>query len=298
MNLHSRRTARAFAPAHITGLFAIYPEGSTGAGLNLADGSIADVTIEEDEGGDDQSLPAGERTLPVSVFLNGTLSDAPVSRQVLHAYREPLVGKRVTVRHETKFPVGYGLGMSGAGAFSLSLALNEALGLGLSFRECQLRAHNAELHCGTGLGTVTSQEFFGMMIGTKPYPSKGVVMPPSRKSAVVCAFFDPIETASIIRNADWKAKINATGLEFMQVLEAEPTAENIIALSRRFVEVTGLAGEKVKEAMRLVPEASMAMLGQTAFALTDRPAEVAQIFQRLSERVVMSSLATHGACVL
>ena len=283
--------ARAFAPAHATGLFAIYPNGSTGAGLNLSDGAISEVTIESSE------------KPQVTLLLNDEESAAPVSRETMKGYqsfidRTLAEGKSIHIRQNTGFPIGFGLGMSGAGSFSLSLALNQALACGYDYKQCQKFAHDAEIVCGTGLGTVMSQEFWGMMIGKKPYPSTAVLSPVSKKQDIVCAFFEPIETASIIRNPNWKSTINQIGLWCMEELEKEPSADRIIELSRYFTEKAQLAGKNVQEAMRLVPEASMAMLGQTVFALTDRADEVERIFRTLTSQVKRSSLATHGAKIL
>ena len=66
------------------------------------------------------------------------LSDFPSGRQevskwiirhFLKLIDEPL---RISVTHNSKIPIGFGLGASGAGALSLSYALNDALKLNMT----------------------------------------------------------------------------------------------------------------------------------------------------------------------
>ncbi len=279
--------ARAYAPAHITGFFKIYSGGSTGAGMNLADGAETLVRIGA------VSADPGQR-----ITINGDPAEAPVSRVVLDRFNNLLSERFVQVEHVTAFPVGFGLGMSGAGVFTLSLAINKALGAPLTFKECQKIAAEAEIECGTGLGTVMSQEFVGIIFGLPPFPSTKVQNIVSELNEVVCAFFEPINTAAIIRDPSWKEKINEAGTHCMKELEAAPSVDRLIALSRLFTEVTGLAGAGVKEAMRRVPEASMAMLGQTVFALTRDVERVRREFSLLTPRVQVSTIATRGAGTL
>ncbi len=278
--------ARAFAPGHITGFFQIFSNGSTGAGLNPARGASAEVRLTRGK------APG------VSIMINGELTDARVSRRVMQGYAQDLEDCFVEVRHQIDYPIGYGMGMSAAGAFSLSLALNEVLGATRSYKECMEIARQSDIHCGTGLGDVVAQQFPGLMMGLPPYPSMQARQIPNTRKYVVCGFFEPIETARIIRDESWKQAINASGERCMAELSADCTVENFMRLSREFTFQTNLASPDVRRVMEEVPECSMAMLGQTVFAVCDDAERVQAAFHRYTHRTNIAELSKDGAKVL
>ena len=267
--------ARAYGPSHVTGFFKIYANGSTGAGFNLEEGMR--TRVETGKGG-------GE-----TVLINGKTDAAPVSRNVIRKFRA-LTGfrGRVRVGHETRVPIGFGLGMSGAGAYSLALALNQALRAGLDARGVLRQAFDAEIEEGTGLGTVIADQGRGLLLGLPPYPSRKARELKSGWRHAVVGFFHPIRTKSIIRSRQWKEKINEAGERALKKFRREPTAKRFVECARRFTFETGLASRQVERVMEEVPGTSMAMLGETVFGLTSRPAELRQQLQAYTERVLVS----------
>ncbi len=285
--MNSTISARAFAPAHITGFFVIFKDGSTGAGLNLADGAETTVAVHETPG-------------DVEVVINGVDTEALVSRRVATAFQGAIAQRRITVATTTAFPVGYGFGMSGAGSFSLSLALNEALGTNKSYTECMQIAADAEIACGTGLGTVMTQQFSGFLIGQEPYPSRAARQVTCSEDTVVCCFLDPIKTSSIISDRSWKERINAIGLECMVEINRTPTVARFRELSRYFTFATGLASERVRQIMEDVQSASMAMLGQTLYAFVHRAEapEIESRFRAYNGRTTTAALGDRPAVII
>lgn len=279
--------ATAFSPARITGFFMIFEGGSTGAGVNLAQGATTEVSLLE-----------GNSNPEISV--NNTDMQAKVSCKVCEGFLKDIAGRRVIAKTTTSFPVGYGLGMSGAGAFSLSLALNAALGGTKSYQECAQIATEAEIFCGTGLGTVMNQQFCGFLIGNEPYPSKSSRQIPCSEDTVVCCFLNPIETGSIIRDHSWKERINRIGQECMLEINRDPTIKNFTLLARHFALSTGLANESLRQIMDDVKVACMAMLGQTLFAVVhkDEAPEVEARFKKYSARTQVSALGQRPAMVI
>jgi len=279
--------AEAFAPAHITGFFMIFPGGSTGAGLNLQQGAETSVTLHANRG-------------DIEVTVNGADTEALVSRRVAAAFDDTIAGRRVSAVTTTAFPVGYGLGMSGAGSFSFSLALNSALKAGKTYQECMQIAAEAEIFCGTGLGTVMTQQFYGFLIGEEPYPSRSARQIDCSEDTVVCCFLDPIKTSSIIRDSGWKDRINAVGKECMLEINRDPTIANFRRLSRHFTFSTGLASDPVQRIMREVETASMAMLGQTLFAVVheSEAAAIEAHFRFYTERTYTCKLGRKAAALL
>lgn len=278
---------KAFAPAHITGFFMIFPNGSTNAGINLKYGAETEVCIHDSIG-------------DIDIVINGVDTQARVSRKVAAAYSQELQGRGISSSTTTAVPVGYGLGMSGAGSFSFSLALNAALGGGKSYKECMRIAAEAEILCGTGLGTVMTQQYSGFMIGEEPYPSTSAREVSCPEDTVVCCFLDPIETSSIIRSSNWKERINAVGQECMVEINRDPTIPTFRTLSRHFTLMTGLASDPVKAIMREVETASMAMLGETLFAIVHHSEAVAieAIFKQYSRQTCITRLGSRAAMVL
>lgn len=280
-------TGKAFAPAHITGFFVIYPNGSTGAGVNLEIGAETEIALYE---GSSEN----------SIEINGKDRNAPVSRKVLEVFQPHLAGRHFISTTNTSFPVGFGFGMSGAGSFSFSLALNEALQAGKSYVECMQIAAAAEIECGTGLGTVMTQQYSGFLIGDAPYPSRSARRFECEEDTVVCCFLEAIETGKIIRDAGWKEKINSIGKECMEEINKDPTVAKFIELARHFTFETGLASEPVRRIMNEVDKASMAMLGQTLYAVVRRSeaAAIERAFQKHTERTQVVPLGNRAAMLL
>ena len=275
---------RAFAPGHITGFFQIFENGSTGAGLNTAFG--ANTTVEFSKDSRDR------------VVLNNEESDASVSQAVLESFAKfRQKGESVLITHCIEYPIGYGMGMSGAGAFSLSLALNELFNAQLDYAQCMLVAKECEIRCGTGLGDVVAQQFPGVMMGLPPYPSSEVRQIEGSEKYVVCAFFEPLSTESIIRDPKWVERINTVGAECMRLLESSCSRRSFMELSRKFAVETELPSAEVRRVMDLIPGSSMAMLGQSVFALCDSVAEGMKKFEQHAEHIVVSRIADTGARV-
>ena len=280
-------TASAFSPSHITGFFRIFPNGSTGAGLNTDQGVKSRVRLITD----------GKGTL--KIFINGAFNEnAKVSVRVVNGYADYIRDSSLEIQHSILSPIGYGLGMSGAGALSLSIALNNVLGQPLDVLKCMEIARISEIQSGTGLGDVVAQQFSGVMMGMPPYPSESVKEIPHSGEKVICGFFAPIETGKIIRDESWKEKINSIGAECMEELSRNFTLEEFVRLSRYFTFETGLASEELNKVLTAMPNSSMAMLGQTVFILSKDVESVVKQLSEFTNRISISDISSSGACLL
>ena len=282
-------SSSAFAPAHITGFFKIYKDGSTGAGINPSKGAETKVIISDQKPG-------------VKICINNIVEKpASVSEYVIQEFlsiNKNLAPSFIEVQHQLAYPVGYGMGMSGAGAFSLALALNKVSCSDLTYDECMYVAMRAEIKAGTGLGDVIAQKYYGLMIGLPPFPSRNVEIIACAQKYISCGFFAPISTSEIIRDSGWKDKINAAGSECMQELEKNKSAENFIKICRHFTFETGLASKEVRNVMEKIPSSSMAMLGQSVFILTDSEDEAIRILRPYCKDIKVSTISTEGAHVI
>ncbi len=277
--------AIAHSPGHITGFFVIFPNGSTGAGLNIELGMKTTV----------QKLYGAKKDM---LFMNGKKTKLIVSEKVLELFRKKTktpASQKVRVLHRTKFPIGYGLGISGAGALSLSIALNRLFKTKLKKHEVLGIAKEAEIFCGTGLGDVVAEQFAGVIIGKKPYPSKSAERIRAKEKFVALGFFNPIVTKKIIRSATRKRKINKIGLECMRGINMEKTMPVFMGLCRKFTLESGLATVQIKKVMAKIPGSSMSMLGETIFIPTTKPKKAQKALNKYCHRIMIARIATKGA---
>ncbi len=289
--------ASAQSPGHITGFFVIFRNGSTGAGLNIEGGMKTTVTTTKTKQG-----RLGRRKTPKDVFfMNGRRPRLIVSEKVVELFRKKTgipTRQKVEVRHTTRFPIGYGLGISGAGALSLCIALNKLFRANLTKAEVLTIAKEAEISCGTGLGDVVAEQFSGLMIGKKPYPSRSIERIKAKEKFVVLGFFSPITTKKIICSPDWKRKINRAGKGCMREINRGKSMAAFMRLCRKFTLGSGLATPQIKKVMMEMQGASMSMLGETVFVPTTKPKKVLKAMSKYCKRTMVARIATKGAGLL
>ncbi|MFD1562702.1 pantoate kinase [Haloarchaeobius amylolyticus] len=252
-----REEATAFVPGHITGFFSAHPDenptkaGSRGAGLTLTDG--VEVTVEPASG--DES----------TIVLDGDeLEIDPVST-VLET-----LGVTARVEGESDLPLGAGFGVSGAMALGTALAANRVFACKLSTNELVTIAHGAEVQAGTGLGDVVAQAHGGVPIRLEPGgPQENVLDSIPARARVEYVSFGELSTADVL-SGDTET-LTAAGQDALSRVVEEPTLLSFMYASRRFARDAELLTEHVSEAIADVSavegQASMAMLGDTVFAL-------------------------------
>ena len=247
--------AVAFVPGHVTGFFSAHTDddptkaGSRGAGVALADGVT--VRLEPGDG----------------VEYNGEDCEVEAVDRVLGALRSTA---RVVV--ETDLPLGAGFGVSGAAALGTALTANAVFDRGLSENELVTIAHGAEVQAGTGLGDVVAQARGGFPVRLEPgAPAHGAMdgIPARRELEYVT--FGELSTEEVL-SGDTE-ELTEAGRQALSALVAEPTLESFMHASRTFARETALLTPRLREAIQDVTEAggeaSMAMLGETVFALDD-----------------------------
>lgn len=250
-----RTASSAFVPGHITGFFTVHrtddplESGSRGAGLTLTDG----VTVEV--------RPTEEPT----VEIDGEPVDIESVTRVLDALD---VDAAVSV--ETDLPLGSGFGLSGGMALGTALAANEVFDLARTENELTSIAHRAEVEAGTGLGDVVAQARGGMPIRVEPGgPSFGELDGIPVAGRIECLTFGELSTPDILQERP--GLITEAGSTALESLLERPTADRFMVASREFADSVGLVTPAIDEVFETVDEnggtASMAMLGETVFAL-------------------------------
>lgn len=254
----------AFCPGHITGFFLPCEHedpmltGSRGAGLCVNRGVTTTVT----------SRPGSGR---IEMFVNGKSGEAEVSRTAAAM----MLGSEsidITVESFLDLPGSAGFGMSAAGALSTTFALAEILEL--PEEDAFAAAHLAELRHRTGLGDVAALSRGGMTFRRREgLPPHGQIDRLEYHGGIVAAVVGGnMRTADVLGDPERRRMIEEAGRRCCRELSMDPTARTFFRLSREFTDLSGIAGERVLEALRAVEghgTASMIMLGNSVFACGD-----------------------------
>lgn len=292
--------AKAFSPGHVTGFFEIpkvqdqdaLRRGSRGAGFSIDRGISTTVHVFEGR--------TGSR-----ILINGKAArprDCEVSQRVVDNY---LKGRQLFVRieHEIDIPVGFGLGSSGAAALSLSYAMNEALGSRLSMEEAAQVAHEAEIACKTGLGTVIAEFAGGFEMRTRAgAPGVGSVerMPVDGHRAVILCI-SPISTKAFLANR--MDMINGLGGTMLARLVETKSVDDFLKMSSQFADTLGLTEGRCRAPVRALREAgfecSVALFGETVFTVVpeERAKEAADVLRKFEGTLLVCDIDGRGARV-
>jgi len=247
---------QAFVPGHVTGFFSIHRDeddptktGSRGAGLALTDGVTLTVK------------PADRTAL--------RLNDVPIEMEAVETVLSTLEATGL-VEAETPLPVGSGFGVSGAMALGTALATNAAFDRKLSESELLTIAHGAEVQAGTGLGDVVAQARGGIPIRLEPGgPQVNLLDGVPERARVEYHTMGELSTEEVI-SGDTQL-LNHAGKQSLSRLVEEPTLSSFMRAARKFAREAELLTPDIRDVILDVSEAdgqaSMAMLGETVFAL-------------------------------
>lgn len=259
-----------FVPSHITGFFQIVEHenplytGSRGAGVVLDKGVITSVRL--------------SRSDKIQVKADGDYDPSNITFKIvelLSERSEPIEGLKI--HYSLEVPMGCGFGASAACALGTVLGMARILELPITFNEAASMAHQAEVELKTGLGDVIGELVGGIVLRLKEgAPGYGLTDKIIHEPLyVICKAFGELDTTMILRDPEKKRMINIIGSGMLPRLMADPRPENFMRLSYEFAEKTRLLTSNVKEGLEMVKDevigASMAMLGDTIFALSRHP---------------------------
>ena len=286
LNIVIKMKCSVFAPSHITGFFEIInhqdplKRGSRGAGVAMDKGVVTNLQIIDNNLSDNMG---------VNVKINGEedAKNASITFKTLEVMdREFGVGSligdsKVRIDHELEVPIGAGFGTSAACALGTALTLSKILELDITFNKAASMAHIAEIEMESGLGDVVAEVNGGITLRLKEgapgvaLTDKMILNCPEKDLYVICKSLGGIETSEIIGNPNHKRRINSTGRDMLNILLKHPNPETFLKLSKRFAMETGLLSNEVHDIINILEDetigASMAMLGNTAFALSETP---------------------------
>jgi pantoate kinase len=259
-----------FVPSHITGFFQIVEHknplytGSRGAGVAIDKGVITTVR--------------SSRADKIQVKVDGNYDPSNITFKIIELLREKsetIEGLRI--HYSLDVPMGCGFGASAACALGTALGIARILELPITFNEAASIAHQAEVELKTGLGDVIGESVGGIVLRLKEgAPGYGLTDKIIHEPLyVICKAFGELDTTTILKDPKKKRMINLIGSGMLPRLIADPRPENFMRLSHEFAEKTKLLTSNVKESLEIVKDevigASMAMLGDTIFALSEYP---------------------------
>jgi pantoate kinase len=281
----------AFCPGHITAFFEVFEDvdvlkkGSRGAGLCLSKGVVSTVEISDSTSQD------------ISVYVDLK----PVENSVTElAVRKWLGNQQMTVTVDSKneLPVSQGFGMSGAGALSAVVALADATHSNHSMEELVRVAHITEVESLTGLGDVYPQATGGLVIREAPgAPPYGIVRKIEIEQVLLlCILGGNLDTRGVLQDKATVRRINLSGKTRVESYISNPDLERLFILSEDFAKDTGLASDRIIEAIESCTEygyAGMSMLGNSVFACGET--EVLENILKRFGKVIRCDVDNRGA---
>ncbi|MBS3778684.1 MAG: hypothetical protein KGY50_05290, partial [Candidatus Thermoplasmatota archaeon] len=231
--------------------------GSRGAGVCIAHGATAKVTITE------------QKDQQIQISVNKKAGTFPVT---LHAITGLLENKtlHVDVEISLDLPISQGFGMSAASALSTSLAIASILH---KPRLAAIQAaHHAEVTNQTGLGDVFPSSIGGFEIRKKAgVPPFGQIQQIKEQNSLLLGLFPgTISTESILTNEKKVKHITKLGKYCTDNVLQSPSVESIMNYSYYFTKKSGLAPIEICDVLQKINEkklGSMCMLGHSLFII-------------------------------
>ena len=238
--------------AHITGIFTIHDchenpleRGSRGAGFSISRGITTSASISEDN---EHKVLFDKKEMDRT---QANISYYVLDRILAICKKKSKVDFGIILNHEFEIPLSCGFGASASGALGSAYALNDLLELELTEQEINNIAHMAEIDEGGGLGDILALHTGGWEYRIKEgAPFTGVarnILKNGYKVATIT--FGEMSTKSIVKNENWKQKINGVGELFLNELINEPSIHNFGIASKQFSISSMLATSEVMEFM-------------------------------------------------
>lgn len=266
-----------FVPSHITGFFTIandsnpLKKGSCGTGVLLDKGVVTTVKSSRTQS-------------KIDIKINGKkdLRHEFIAIKTLEFIKKDFkIEEGLKIDQKIEVPVGSGFGTSASSALGVAIAFFKLFNIDTSFKTAAQYAHRAEIELGSGLGDVIAETSKGVVVRKKPgSPGIGKVESIGSQNElsniyVITKTLGEIDTGTIIENPTHQKKINEIGLTIQKKFMNKPNIENFLKYSFEFAKKTKLINENILEIVNELNKytlgASMAMLGNTAFALSTNP---------------------------
>ncbi len=252
-------------------------KGSRGAGIALDTGVVTNLKLTEKDSPNGPNIEVtinGEKDQKNTTITHKTLQIMEAKYKINNL----LHGTHLKIDHDVDVPIGAGFGISAACAIGTALGITKLLKLNLTYNQATSIAHLAEIEMQSGLGDVVAEVNGGITLRIKEGAPGVCVLDkllPNNDLYIICKSLGGIETSEIIGDPEHKERINQTGGVMLNQLLQDPVPETFLKLSKKFAMNTKLMSPEISEIIDILEEetmgASMAMLGNTAFAISKTP---------------------------
>ncbi|MDR2544621.1 MAG: GHMP kinase [Methanobrevibacter sp.] len=262
---------KVFVPSHISCFFSIYNDidilksGSCGAGILIDKG----VTTEVKKSSNDE----------INIKVNGkNQGNHLIIKETAEFIRNNFqIVEGIAITQNIEVPMGSGFGTSASSAIGVAIAINDLFNLNVDMVSLYQMAHMMEVKLGTGLGDVIAESSKGIVIRKKPgAPRFGEIINIVFDDLfVITKVFSKLNTKSIIQNPQIAKIINDLGVMATKEFLKDMSIDNLLRLSFKFAKKSSLMSTEVSDLVNELNEytlgSSMAMLGNTVFALSRTP---------------------------
>ncbi|ADM27336.1 GHMP kinase [Ignisphaera aggregans DSM 17230] len=271
---------RTRVPAGLSGFFVphitdkLETTGAYGGGLLVDRGVELELSID---------LDVDRDVRIVRNIVNGEEIDSCIARYIVDRMtREVGIDRyNITINQRVFVPIGGGYGSSGSSALAIAIAIARALKLKTTLRQIAEVAHEADIVCKTGLGTVVGllNPCGGIVIVKRaggPFYAEIEHIPIDNTIIALTAFYKPIPKESILSSHEELERIRIIGVKTLGRILEEPTPEVFIRECYSFAIKTGFARGYIAEILRSVNSlrgvvgASMNMIGEGIFMFVER----------------------------
>lgn len=187
------------------------------------------------------------------VYFNGKHIENTTTDKVIELIRENLhINQHFEVYHEVPLPWGSGFGTSASTSLGAAIAILATINNKCTLKLPSQIAHEAEILCHTGLGTVGSlygSAGAGGIITRAGGPGVCELEPfleDYSSVKLVATTIRPREKRPILTSKEHIASVNRIGYSTLERVLKNPTAKNMLNESRRFAQLTGILTDEVK----------------------------------------------------
>ncbi|MDR3222715.1 MAG: GHMP kinase [Methanobrevibacter sp.] len=264
---------KVFVPSHISCFFSVYnsndflKSGSCGAGILLNKGVVTKIKKSSNN--------------EISIKTNGKKDENDsISEKTAEYIKDKFqINEGIAIKQDIEVPIGSGFGTSASSAIGVAIAINNLFNLDIEPINLYQIAHVMEIKLGTGLGDVIAESSKGIVIRKKPgAPGFGkIINMVCDDLFVITKTFGSLDTKKIIQNPQIAKKINELGIESTKEFLKNRNINNLLKISFEFAKKSSLLSNEVLNSIHELNKytlgSSMAMLGNTVFALSKTPEE-------------------------
>jgi pantoate kinase len=241
--------------------------GSCGAGILLNKGVVTKIKKSSNN--------------EISIKTNGKKDENDsISEKTAEYIKDKFqINEGIAIKQDIEVPIGSGFGTSASSAIGVAIAINNLFNLDIEPINLYQIAHVMEIKLGTGLGDVIAESSKGIVIRKKPgAPGFGkIINMVCDDLFVITKTFGSLDTKKIIQNPQIAKKINELGIESTKEFLKNRNINNLLKISFEFAKKSSLLSNEVLNSIHELNKytlgSSMAMLGNTVFALSKTPEE-------------------------